>query len=79
MSSPSSPAISSSRSSESDPESSFDEQVAESWGVVPYNDSLQSLATSEEAAEYEASMTREAEEEEQLRARFEREVDISSW
>ena len=50
MSSPSSPAISSSSSSESDAESSFDEQVAESWGVVPYDDSLEPLATSEGAA-----------------------------
>ena len=79
MSSPSSPAISSSSSSESDAESSLDEQVAESWGVVTYDDSLEPLATSEEAAAYEASMAREAEEEEQLRARFDREVDISSW
>ena len=57
----------------------MDEQVAESWGVVTYDDSLEPLATSEEAAAYEASMAREAEEEEQLRARFDREVDISSW
>ena len=57
-----------SSSSESDGEDSFDEEVVVSSEVVSHDDSLEPIATEEEAAEYEARMAREAEEERQFAA-----------
>ena len=75
----SSPPNSLSSSSESDGEESFDEEVVVLSEIVSYDDSLEPVATEEEAAEYEARMAREAEEERQFAVRFNREADVSIW
>ena len=46
---------------------------------VPYEEDLKPLATEEEAAEQDARMAEELEEELCYQARFDREVDVNTW
>ena len=46
---------------------------------VPYEEDLKRLATEEEAAEQDARMAEELEEELRYQARFYREVDLNTW
>ena len=46
---------------------------------VPYKEDLEPLATEEEAAEQDARMSEELEEELRYQARFDREVDVNTW
>ena len=48
-------------------------------GVVPYDESLEPLATEEEAKEQEERMAEEAELERECKARFTQEVEVSAW
>ena len=66
----SSSADSSSNSSESEADESFNEDIVEFSGIVPYDEDLEGLATPEEAAEHEGRMAEEAEMERQYQARF---------
>ena len=66
-------------SSESKADESFNEDIVEFSGIVPYNEDLEPLATPEEAAEHEARMAEEAEMELQYQARFTREVELATW
>ena len=45
----------------------------------PYEEDLKPLATEEEAAEQDARMAEELEEELHYQARFDREVDVNTW
>ena len=49
------------------------------WGIAPYNEDLEPLATTEEAARQEARMAEEAETERQYQARFTQEVELVMW
>ena len=75
----SSSSASHSNSSESEADESFNEDIVEFSGIVPYNEDLELLATPEEAAEHEARMAEEAEMERQYQARFTREVELATW
>ena len=66
---------SSSSSSGSDTEEVFNME-ADLSNFVPYKEDLESLATEEEAAEQDARMAEELEEELRYQARFDREVDV---
>lgn len=68
-----------SSSSGSEAEESFNEEIVEFSGIVPYDEDLEPLATPEEAAEHEARMAEEAEIERQYQARFTREVELATW
>lgn len=71
---------SSSNSSESDSEnSSFGEEVGELGDFAPYDDSLEPIATEEEAAAYSARSEQEAEQEQQFQRRFTQQVEESEW
>lgn len=70
---------SSSSSSDSENEESCNEETMGFSGVVPYDKSLEPLATEEEAKEQEERMAEEAELERQYGARFTREVEVSAW
>ena len=48
-------------------------------GIVPYHESLEPLATEEEAKEQEERMAEEAELEWEYEARFTRKVEVSAW
>ena len=75
----SSSADSSCNSSESEADESFNEDIVEFSGIVPYDEDLEPLATPEEAAEHKARMAEEAEMERQYQARFTREVELATW
>ena len=47
--------------------------------LVPYEEDLKPLATEEEANEQDARMAEELEEELHYQARFDREVDVTTW
>ena len=66
---------SSSSSSGSDTEEVFNME-ADLSNFVPYEEDLKPLATEEEAAEQDARMAEELEEELRYQARFDREVDV---
>lgn len=66
-------------SSGSETEESCNEETMEFSGVVPYDESLELLATEEEAKEQEERMAEEAELEREYEARFTREVEVSAW
>ncbi|XP_067022632.1 P2X purinoceptor 7-like [Acropora muricata] len=70
---------SSSSSSGSETEEIFNVEGVELSSIVPYEGDLEPLATAEEAAEQEARMAEELEEERRFQARFTREVDASTW
>jgi len=71
---------SSSNSSESDSEnSSFGEEVGERGDFALYDDSLEPIATEEEAAAYSARREQEAEQEQQFQRRFTQQVEESEW
>ena len=70
----SSSSSSSSSSSGSETEEIFDVERVELASFVPYEGDLEPLATAEEAAEQEARMAEELEEERRFR-----EVDASTW
>ena len=70
---------SSSSSSGSENEESCNEETMEFSGVVPYDESLEPLATEEEAKEQEERMAEEAELERECEARFTQEVEVSAW
>ena len=46
---------------------------------VPYEEDLEPLPTEEEAAEQDARMAEELEEELRYQTRFDREVDVNTW
>ena len=46
---------------------------------LPFDDSVEPLASPEEIAEYEEVVTAEQHWEDTLRSRFERQVDLASW
>ena len=69
----------SSSSSGSKTEEIFNVERVELSSIVPYGRDLEPLATAEEAAEQEARMAEELEEERRFQARFTREVDASTW
>ena len=52
---------------------------ADLFNFVPYEEDLKPLATEEEAAEQDARMAEELEEELRYQARFDREVDLNTW
>ena len=66
-------------SSESKADESFNEDIVEFSGIVPYDEDLEPLATPKEATEHEARMAEEAEMELQYQARFTREVELATW
>ena len=70
---------SSSSFSGSETEEIFNVETVELSSFVPYEEDLELLATAEEAAEQEARMAEELEEERRFQARFTREVDVSTW
>ena len=47
--------------------------------LIPYKEDLKPLATEEEATEQDARMAEELEEELHYQARFDREVDVTTW
>ena len=69
---------SSSSSSGSDTEEVFNME-ADLSTFVPYEEDLEPLATEEEAAEQDAGMAKQLEEELRYQARFDREVDVNTW
>ena len=69
---------SSSSSSGSEAKESFYEEIVEFSGIVPYDEDLEPLATTEEAAEHETRMTEEAEIERLYQARFTQEVELAA-
>ena len=75
----SSSSSSSSNSSGNETEQIFNVEMVELPSLVPYEEDLELLATTEEAAEQEARMAEELEEEHRSQARFTREVDVSTW
>ena len=54
-----------------------DECFEESF--LPYDESLEPLATEEETAQYRTEKARKDEEEQQILSRFSREVDLKEW
>lgn len=71
-------ASSSSSSSGSDTEEVFNME-ADLSNFVPYEEDLEPLPTEEEAAEQDARMAEELEEELRYQTRFDREVDVNTW
>ena len=59
---------SSSNSSETDEEDSLEDEIGEFSGFIPYEESLEPIATEQDAVEYNESVAQEAEEEEGLQA-----------
>ena len=75
----SSPINSDSSSSGSDDKHSFEVEIGEFSGFIPYDENLEPMATDQEAAEYNARVAQETAEEELLQERFTRAVDVSTW
>lgn len=66
--------------SESDDGLNIEDITAHSdQGFLPYDEELESLATEEEASEYNAMITREEELERQYQQRYTGKVEVNSW
>ena len=52
---------------------------ADLFNFFPYEEDLEPLVTEQEAAEQDARMAEELEEELRFQARFDHEVDVNTW
>ena len=70
---------SSSSLSGTDEDDSLEEEIGEFSGFIPYDESLEPIATEQEAVQYNESVAQEAEEEVRLQARFTQAVSVNTW
>ena len=77
-----SPSNSPSPSSESESDNDFEieeDTVHQAVDFLPYNEELESLATEEEASEYDATIQQQEELEQHYQQRYTLEVAVNTW